>query len=353
MAVEHLFILGGNPRRKHRRPAARRLLHRARRNPAVGAGDPIPAILRKGMKPIRDKQARRRSKRGGLRAGSPEALAWGRKMKRARYRKAHPAVKRTKKVRSVARKSTRKGVRHMAKRRKHTGGMRKGSPKAKAWGRKMKRLRAAKSSKRRTKRTYTKRTTKRTKRVGKKVRHYRRRTKLRRLLVPAAWGKGYKRRGYKRIRVMSNPTNKLFSWLKFGAWVLAGFAGATAINKLLNTYVFKNSPVSPMLSGLGVAAVAILFGKKIWRQMPESFVTGLVANAMLSTVVVYAPKDWLEWVIPGGIASQAALEAPPAGGDARAYIPGSQALQDYGNPYNSYGGDSNPLTASPFAGGIY
>jgi len=253
----------------------------------------------------------------------------------------------------------------MAKRRKHKGGMRKGSPSAKAWGRKMKRLRAAKSSKRRTKRTtkrtYTKRTTKRTytkraKRVGKRVRHYRRRTKVRRLMVPAAWGKGYRRRGYKKIRVMSNPSGKLFGWLKFGGFVVGGFALATIVNKMVNKYIMKDDPAKalpPLYTGLGLSVLAILFGKKLWKQMPESVVTGIVANTMISAVAQLAPT-YLEWVVPGGIAgTQAALEPPPNGGGTNAYIPGSQALQDYGNPYNTYGGDSNPLTASPFAGGIY
>jgi hypothetical protein len=352
--VEKLFILGGNPRRKSRRPAARRLFRRARRNPAPGVGDPIPASLKKGMRPIRDAQARRRSKRGGLRAGSPEALAWGRKMKRARYKKAHPSAKRTKSSRrSVARKTIRKGVRHMAKRRRK-GGFAKGSPKAKAWGRKMKRLKAAKHTgkkhvKRHAKKTVVRHYKKHAKRSG---RRYHKRTQLRKIMVPARYGKRYRKSGWKRIKVLSNPSGKLFSWLKFGALVTGGFAFATVVNKLFNKYVMPTKPQPATYTGLGLSVLAILFGKKLWKQMPESFVTGIVANTMVSAIAQFAPSAWLEWVIPSGVANLG-IEPAPKQEAFGAYIPSGKALMDYGNPYDTYGGEANPLMASPFAGANY
>lgn len=243
----------------------------------------------------------------------------------------------------------------MAKRHKRHGGMKKGSAAAKAWGRKMKRLRAGKHVGK--KRHYKKHTVKAPKRHYKKHsgagrRHYHKRMKVRKIMVPAAWGKGYRRRGYKRIKVLSNPSGKLFSWLKFGGLVLAGFAGATAFNKLINTYVLKSKPQPAWLTGLVLSAAAILFGKKVWKKMPESFITGIVTNTLVSAVAQFAPK-YLEWVIPSGAASLALPAGTSFYPALDKYVPSGDALMDYGNPYNSFGGDSNPLTASPFAGGIY
>lgn len=242
----------------------------------------------------------------------------------------------------------------MAKRRRK-GGFAKGSPKAKAWGRKMARLRAAKHTskkrhyKRHAKKTVVRHYKKRARRVGR--RHYHKRMKVRSLVVPARYGKRYRKSGWKRIKVMSNPSGKLFSWLKFGALVTGGFAFATVVNKLFNKYVTKTTLTSPTYTGLGLSVLAILFGKKLWKQMPESFVTGIVANTMVSAIAQFAPPAWLEWVIPSGVASLAL--PPPAAGSADAYIPAGNALMDYGNPYDTYGGEANPLMASPFAGANY
>ena len=354
--VEKLFILGGNPRRGKRAKARRRpsslKFRTARRNPAPGAGDAIPAFLKSGMKPIRDAQARRRASKR-VRAGSPEALAWGRKMKRLRNRKLHPAIKRVKRARrSTVKKSRKQGVRKTARKRK--GGMKKGSTAAKRWGRKMKALRAAKHTRKSPKRHY--------KKHGKKTarRHYRRHTqKVRRIMVPARYGKHYRKSGWKRIKVLSNPGGKLFGWLKFGGLVVGGFVLATAVNKLFNKYVMPSKPQSALVTGLGLSVLAILFGKKIWKQMPESILTGIVANTMISAVSQFAP-GWLEWVLPEGSAAAMLTtdtvftEAnPTAAIGTGKYIPNSQSLMDYGNPYGSFGGDENPLMASPYAGANY
>jgi hypothetical protein len=169
--------------------------------------------------------------------------------------------------------------------------------------------------------------------------------KVRKIMVPARYGKHYRKSGWKRVKVLSNPGGKLFSWLKFGGMVVGGFALATVANKLINKYIFKDDPAKalpPLYTGLGLSVLAILFGKKLWKQMPDSIVTGIVANTMISAVAQFAPK-YLEWVAPAGAA--AAISYTPATGTAEAYIP--SALMDYGR--SGYTGDPNPLVENAYA----